>query len=262
MKKIFGWILIILGGFFCYVFIMGIAVTFIIRGMMPGERIGLFVFCVIAAVGAFFLFLAGLKLKRNDSGQRAPAGAAKKSPVRTDTFRKAPVLPWMTSQLPALYLKSKDESYHELYIQQLGKIGFSTENAGKMFDFECDVIRKYGKEELLQPTYAQSWMFDLKQPIFTQYPEMKEDLLKEMYFTMSELCKLIDEAEWHFWNSHENVPSNAVWREIAAWRLKGAGGQFAAQYFSAMEEKTGIPAENIGQLCALQGRDLCKKKWS
>ena len=83
-----------------------------------------------------------------------------------------------------------------------------------------------------------------------------------MYFTMSELCKLIDEAEWHFWNSHENVPSSAVWREIAAWRLKGAGGQFAAQYFSAMEEKTGIPAENICQLCALQGRDLCKKKWS
>ena len=76
-------------------------------------------------------------------------------------------------------------------------------------------------------------------------------------YTYSSLEKLISVR-----NSHENVPSSAVWREIAAWRLKGAGGQFAAQYFSAMEEKTGIPAENIGQLCALQGRDLCKKKWS
>ena len=130
-----------------------------------------------------------------------------------------------------------------------------------MFDFECNVIRRHGKEFLLQPQFARSWLFDLKEPVFTQFPKTKAELLQETFFTVSELCKLIDEAEWHFWNSHEKAMSDAVWTEIIEWRLRGPGGRFAGEYFSMIESTTGIPGESIGRLCALQGSYLSAVKW-
>lgn len=167
----------------------------------------------------------------------------------------------MTSQLPALYLKENNPAYRDSYLRQLMGLGFNQANAEKMFAFECDIIRRHGKEYLQNPQFTALWFFGLKQPFFLQYPKEKADILKEKYLTMSELCKLIDEAEWHFWNSHEKNPSDAVWAEICAWRLQGPGMAFATSYFEMMEKETGIPSENIGALCGLQGAHLNRYKW-
>ncbi|MBQ9107062.1 MAG: hypothetical protein IJY56_04135 [Clostridia bacterium] len=78
---------------------------------------------------------------------------------------------------------------------------------------------------------------------------------------MSEICKIVDEAEWHFWNSHEKNLSDEVWAKIYAGHLKGPGIEFATTYFDMIEKETGIPSENISALCGLQGEHLSKYKW-
>ena len=168
----------------------------------------------------------------------------------------------MTSQLPAFFLKDNNAEYHDIYIRRLKKIGFNRKNAEKMFEFECDIIRRHDKRYLLQPQFTKLWLFGLRQPFFLQYPKTKEDILKEKYLTMSEICKIIDEAEWHFWNSHERNLSDEVWAEIFAWRLKDSGAEFASAYFEMIEKETGIPSQNIGSLCALEGEHLSKYKWA
>lgn len=177
MKKIIGWILTILGGYFCIIGVICLGVSFVVEWITPGERITMFVVCAIWTIGCFFCCRAGIKMKRKSAGQSTPAAPKQKSDTRSVSFKDILDKKWMTSQLPALYLKSMDKSYYDLYLRQLMKIGFGKENAGKMFDFECDVIKKYRKEYLLHPQFAQSWFFNLKQPFFTQYPKTKEDLL-------------------------------------------------------------------------------------
>ena len=167
----------------------------------------------------------------------------------------------MTSQFPALYLKDNNQAYRDIYIRQLKKIGFNQKNAEKMFEFECDIIRRHGKQYLQHPQFTELWFFGLRQPFFLQYPKTKEDILKEKYLTMSEICKIVDEAEWHFWNSHEKNLSDEVWAEIYAWHLKGPGAEFATTYFEMIEKETGIPSENIIALCGLQGEHLSRFKW-
>lgn len=167
----------------------------------------------------------------------------------------------MTSQFPALYLKENDVIYKEQYIKRLTGIGFKSENAEKMFDFECSVIQKYNKDFLLHPDFTKMWCFGLRQPFFLQYPQKKEDILKEHFFTMSELCKMVDEAEWHFWNSHERPMPETVWAEICDWRLKGEGMSFAVKYFKMIVNETGVSADEVSKLCGEQGEHLNKYKW-
>lgn len=167
----------------------------------------------------------------------------------------------MTSQFAAFYVCYGDLAFRDFYIAKLTRIGFSREDAIKMFLFECDILRRYNKPWLSEPRYTQSWCFSLERPVFTAYPKTKQDILKENYLTMSELCKLIDEAEWHFWNSHEKNLPDGVWEEICAWRIKGAGAEFAISYFEKLEQTLGIPSGNISALSNLQGAHLNRYKW-
>ena len=167
----------------------------------------------------------------------------------------------MTSQLPALYLQSEKKSDRDDYLERLTSLGFTERDAKKMFDFEADIIRKFPKQYLLDSKFTNMWFFSLKQPFFQQYPKTKEDILKERFLTVSELCKIIDEAEWHFWNSHEKALPDGVWSEICAWRLKGPGAEFAIRYFKMIEEVTGIPEESLAKLSSEQGKHLSQYKW-
>ena len=114
---------------------------------------------------------------------------------------------------------------------------------------------------MLHPEFTQMWFFGLDKPFFHQYPNTKDDILKECFLTISEICKIIDEAEWHFWNSHERKLSDDVWNEICEWRIKGKGGDFAMQYFDMIEEKTGVSSESLMKLVNDQGAHLSKYKW-
>lgn len=194
-------------------------------------------------------------------GKKEPGKKTQVPPVASNVQATIPTEKLMTSQFPALYLKENNQAYRDIYIRQLMRIGFNQKNAEKMFEFECDIIRRHGKQYLQHPQFTELWFFGLRQPFFLQYPKTKEDILKEKYLTMSEICKIVDEAEWHFWNSHEKNLSDEVWAEIYAWHLKGPGAEFATTYFEMIEKETGIPCENISALCGLQGEHLSRYKW-
>ena len=194
-------------------------------------------------------------------GKKEPEKKAESTTVISNAQPTMPTEKLMTSQFPALYLKENNSVYRDIYLRQLMRIGFNQKNAEKMFEFECDIICRHGKQYLQHPQFTELWFFGLRQPFFLQYPKSKEDILKEKYLTMSEICKIVDEAEWHYWNSHERNLSSEVWEEICEWRLKGPGIEFASTYFEMIEKETGIPTENIGNLCALQGEHLNRYKW-
>lgn len=140
-------------------------------------------------------------------------------------------------------------------------MGFNKNEAKKMFEFESYIIKRFNKDYLLHQDFTKMWFFGLNQPFFKEYPKTKDDILREQYLTVSELCKIIDEAEWHFWNSHERYISSDVWTEITEWRLRGNGMEFATKYFNMVEKETGISRDSISQLIGEQGSHLSKYKW-
>ncbi len=167
----------------------------------------------------------------------------------------------MLSQLAAYYVSEQDEKWHQRYIAELRALRLAAEDAQAMFDFDCAVIKKYNKNYLLDPDFTHMWFFGLKQPFFLNYPKTKEDILKEHFLTVSELCKIIDEAEWHYWNSHEREMPNEVWKEIYEWHLQGDGGKFAVDYFKMISGETQIPFESMAAISNSQGAHLNKYKW-
>ena len=60
----------------------------------------------------------------------------------------------MTSQFAALYLRDNDPKYRDIYMRRLTELGFGVDDAGKMFKFECDIVRRYGKQYLLHPQFT------------------------------------------------------------------------------------------------------------
>lgn len=187
----------------------------------------------------------------------------KKEPAEIPFTAKStiPTEKLMTSQLAALYLSDRNITYRDVYMNKLSKIGVPMSDAQKLFQFDCDVIKRFGKAYLTDPDFTKAWFFGLKQPHFQLYPKTQPDILKERSLVFSELLKLADEAEWHFWNSHERDVSDEVWAEIYAWRLGGKGQEFAMSYFEMMSKELGVSMDSLAALSNEQGSHLSRYKW-
>ena len=167
----------------------------------------------------------------------------------------------MTSQLAAFYALKGSEDHKNAYIERLRSMGFSKRQARAMLDFESSAIKRFDKRYLLDPEFTQSWFFNLNQPFFARYPKTKEEILKERSLTVSELAKLIDEAEWHFWNSHERDLSSEVWGEICTWRFGGAGEEFVIRYYELISMTTSVPIGRLAAYNSREGGHLNRYKW-
>lgn len=169
---------------------------------------------------------------------------------------------YMLSQWAALYSFKDAAACRARYMDELTAAGVSRTNAERLFAFECGIVQDFRKEFLMDPNYTKAWFFDLRQPVFPGGDKAQKRILKEQSLTLSEVCKAIDEAEWHFWNSHEYELSADVWAEIVNWRLGGKGGAFAAgQYFKMVAEATGVPLDQIKKYVNHEGAHLSKYKW-
>ena len=169
----------------------------------------------------------------------------------------------MLSQYAAHYAYEGSEEHKNIYLTKLqSELGFTAEQADALLEFECSVLKRYEKKLLLRDDYTELWLFDLGQPYFREYPKEQEDIRKECALCLSEVCKLIDEAEWHFWNSHELNLSDEVWGEIFSWHLKGKGGEFAIGYFQKVMQMTGIPRNKIAAYSSHEGKHLSENKWN
>lgn len=196
------------------------------------------------------------------SAPKPPQNAAAPAPKTQDD----PLDRLMTSQLVALYRKHINEKssdkYLKNYLSRLEGLGIGKDEAFRLFEFEKAVVEKFNKPYLLDPNFTENRLFTLTDKFFGSYPQEKSDILKERFLTISEICKLVDEADWHFYNSHESAASDEVWHEICEWRLRGAGGEFAIEYFGMIAEVSGVSEKSIALLTNEQGRHLNKFRWS
>ena len=169
--------------------------------------------------------------------------------------------PDMLSQLAAKAELNGSSADGDRYIMELKKLGFSNEQAERLLQVERDIIRRFGKRYLLESNFDQAWFMGLQHPFFEKYPKTMDDVKKERFFTISEVAKFIDEAEWHFWNSHERDLPQGVFEEISTWRLRGKGGDFGIQYCQEISQETGIPIELFAKYFSHEANHLNKYKW-
>ena len=168
----------------------------------------------------------------------------------------------MLCQHAALFVYHDSNINKKRYMKKLTRYGLDRQEAEKLFEFECGVLRNFNKPYLLRPDFTDQWFFGLAQPLFQTYPKGQDDILKERFLTVGELCKIVDEAEWHYRNNRENPLPDDVWIEILTWRKNGPGGEFGIRYIEMISEATGVPVERIGVYTANEARRLNIYKWS
>ncbi|MDD6467517.1 MAG: hypothetical protein PUF50_05000, partial [Erysipelotrichaceae bacterium] len=176
MRKVIGWILIVFGGFIFISCVICIPAIFITGSIPFMERIFSVILLIFLTIICGMICCLGIKIKKRKVNVH----------LNSPTSKVSKNTELMTSQLPALYLQKNNTMYRDEYMMRLENIGFQKADAEKIFDFECEVIRKFDKQYLLSPKFTKMWFFNLKQPFFQRYPKTKEDILKEQYLTVSE----------------------------------------------------------------------------
>lgn len=169
----------------------------------------------------------------------------------------------MICQYAAYYAKDNQVEYKKAYIDRLCAIGIKPDDAEKLFDFEYNVCLNHDKQYLLNDNFTEMWLMDLSKPFLNDLWDKKDYIRDSHFLTIGELCKLIDEAEWHFYNSHEKEISNVVWAEIYEWRRKGHGGKFTVEEYLPMVSKTtGVSMDVLQKIVNYYGSFLNIHKWS
>lgn len=163
----------------------------------------------------------------------------------------------MTGQLLANYKVTHNEDYKNAYIQRLRKIGFSDVEAMGMFVFENMIIKHSSVELLSNPEYIKLFYFDLKS---VKFPENNDYYINHQMFTVSEIVKIWDEAEWHYHYNHEREMPSEVWNEIFSITRYG-GGELFMSYINAVSDGASIPVELVHKYANCEQGLLYKYKW-
>ncbi len=117
----------------------------------------------------------------------------------------------LTSQLVALWLDSKDEQYHLEYVRRLAMCGLHKEKAEETFNLERQILENHPRPEMLRKDFVEIPLINLFTPCLEHPITYYENHFE---YPLSYIVKLSDEAEWHFWNSHEKSMPDNVWNEI------------------------------------------------
>lgn len=165
----------------------------------------------------------------------------------------------MTGQLVARYKKTHDEDYQAEYERRLRSLGFTNQEAEQLFVFELMILKHDAIERLASPDYLASNCFDLQHPLLMQDESWYVD---HQHFLCSEITKIWDEAEWHYWNSHErkSLPDE-VWGEIHRLSRYG-GGKLLVDYLTMLSEKSGVDMAKIQAYSAAEQQLIFAYKWN
>ncbi len=157
--------------------------------------------------------LFGKKAKTEDNSSQTSDNEVSKINAGEQSAQPLDFSRLLTSQLVAFWLDSKDEAYRKEYLRRIEMCGVSREKAEKLLSFESDIVTKHPRPELLRRDFIALPLFNLAAPAL-EHPVAYYQTNFE--YTLSYVVKLSDEAEWHFWNSHEKNLPDRVWREIFA----------------------------------------------
>lgn len=282
VKKVVGWIMTI---FFGYMAFISAIIPFL--ALLEGETedfLMLIVTCVVMfAVNAGLCYL-GINLaasaKANEMGtpspksagycgtavanrsQPAPTAAAPASatpPARSaEEPVKAAYPELMTGQLVARFKQTHDQAYHDEYRRRLMFVGLEEPEAESLFMLELMILKHDSIEPLASDDYLKSNYFDLQHVLL---PQDKEYYIEHQRFLVSEIVKIWDEAEWHYWNSHERELPDEVWAEIHAISRYG-GGKLFVEYLQMIAEKSHVPMEQVQKYSMAEQNMIFKYKWN
>lgn len=144
----------------------------------------------------------------------------------------------------------------DLEQQVKGEFTAVDEAIEKLFSFEKQVCRNWPSPYLLREDFTNMNLYpfrDLKEPDF---------IMEHQCLTISELSKIIDEAEWCYYNLHERGMPEEDWYKICQWRLKGPGGDFGIRYCEKISQQLDIPLKMLSAYVNHEGKHLDKYKWS
>lgn len=193
-------------------------------------------------------------LKKKEGKSGASAG----SPKKQYFSKRNEFDPLMTAQLIALYKKDFDKKYMDEYIRRLVSIGFGEEEATNLFIFESMIMKHDSITMLQSPDYLCGYYFGLQSPFLTH----KHDYYVEhQMFTVSEVTKIWDEAEWHFYNSHEKEMPDSVWHEIYTLSRKG-GAKLIQDTLRSIADHSSTDFDKIIKYSVCEQNMLFKYKWN
>ncbi len=164
----------------------------------------------------------------------------------------------MTVQLIAYYKKEFDKKYMNEYIRRLVHIGFDENEAFNLFTNESMNMKHESIDLLQSPTYITDFYFNLKNKIL---PLDNKYYIEHRMFSVSEITKIWDEAEWHYHYSHgEDIPDD-VWNEIYMLTRYGSGELFV-ETLKSIANSSHIDIDKIQKFSMNEQNMLFKYKWN
>ncbi len=139
------------------------------------------------------------------SAQRSPQLSAQRSENKPDCSKI------LTSQLVALWKSTKNEDYKAEYLRRMKICGLSDPTALQMLNYEEEILDRYPRPEMRDADFISKPLMDLRKPFLQKGYQYYADHFE---YPLSYLVKLSDEAEYHYWNSHESSLPDKVWEEI------------------------------------------------
>lgn len=188
---------------------------------------------------------------------KAEGAASSPDPSTSADDERSAYAKYMTGQLIALYKQTHLPEYQTEYMTRLKIIGFSKEEATRLFFLELMIIKHFSIPKLAADDYLNSAYFDLQN---VRFPESNEYYISHQTFTVSEIVKIWDEAEWHYHYSHEKELPEPVWQEIAAISRYG-GGELYLGYIRMIAEHSQLPEDKIHRYAYAEQGLLYKYKW-
>lgn len=162
----------------------------------------------------------------------------------------------MTSQLVALWISTGDERFRSEYLRRLAICGLDQQTAEDMLKYERSILEKYPRPEMLDRKFIFRPLFDLSRCLLPQHYSYYETHFE---YPLSYIVKASDEAEWHFWNSHEKDLSNGVWEEIYA--LSDKNMKFFGPFAMDLVNNHGWTVGNVNEFSRNEQGMLNIKRW-
>ncbi len=164
----------------------------------------------------------------------------------------------MTAQLIAYYKKDFDKKYMNEYIRRLVHIGFDENEAFNLFTNESMNMKHESIGLLQRPTYITDFYFNLKNRLL---PMDNSYYIEHRMFSVSEITKIWDEAEWHYHYSHEEDMPDEVWREIYMLTRYGSGELFV-ETLKSIANSSNTDVDKIQKYSMSEQNLLFKYKWN
>ena len=275
-KKVIGVILALIGG---YMALISAAVPFL--ALLEGETDDfamLLLTCVIMLVVNVGIFKLGtwlaasagfgsLKRPKSDAPTASTppravtvttADTPAPAPAKPEVPQKAAYPELMTGQLIARFKQTHDQAYRDEYQRRLMFVGFEEAEAESLFMFELMILKHDSIEPLASDGYLKSFVFDLQH---VALPQENEYYFLHQTFLVSQIVKIWDEAEWHYWNSHERDLPEDVWAEIHAISRYGGAALFIG-YLKMVSEKSHVPMAKVQKYSKAEQDMIFKYKWN